>query len=570
MKKYVLKAAICWALIICVIGTKIHVYANDNNESHTDELAIFAEGESLSLRNIASIQIDYIGADSYNIMYGATVVNSDGVEFIGLKTGIYKVSQERQLLTEDAAENLNIAKDVLYYSLLNNNSEIKGVDTRTGETKYEHLFDELHINQMYVINNEAFFVLSEGNLFIVRIDTSEIKQITFDNDIKSFSPTPFGVVYAKGDLLDYSIYINNRLLEKHVNEYWVEDNILVIKKEGEEQRIVLAPENGIMNNSYTMTTYNNSSKDVSLETFLSDICSVDEGIAGGALCVVEKNESEAFLSSNVAIRAITSSLQETIRIRANDVYNYTWKTLKDVKGFRIKGTSDTKNNTVYAGTTVHGIIYGQPVTPDNSYVLFNCPFSQYKQEVNNPYSRIYTEKTDEMATVYNYGNIYTSPYYSTDCSAFVSYCWGFANRAITSTLATEPEISKYETNFKGIQVGDALVSSGHHAILVTDIYYDTNGKICKIETIEQTEPFTKKSVYQSVSDMIDTIRSDGLVYNLYREKSNPGNTKITLSANSISLFRGEKTQLTITNCAPGGKISWSSDNPAVASVDNIW
>lgn len=88
----------------------------------------------------------------------------------------------------------------------------------------------------------------------------------------------------------------------------------------------------------------------------------------------------------------------------------------------------------------------------------------------------------------------SAPYYSSDCSAFVSWAWGLSSRQTTSSI---PYFATKVTpqNLYGLQVGDALDKSGSHVVLVEDIGYDDDGDIVYIDIMEQTPPKTKETRY---------------------------------------------------------------------------
>jgi fibronectin type 3 domain-containing protein len=87
-----------------------------------------------------------------------------------------------------------------------------------------------------------------------------------------------------------------------------------------------------------------------------------------------------------------------------------------------------------------------------------------------------------------------APYYSNDCSAFVSWAWKTSSRKTTSTLSSVS--TKVATqSIYSMEIGDALVYAGSHTVLVTDVGYDGSGNLAYIDITEQTPPQTKKTRY---------------------------------------------------------------------------
>lgn len=130
--------------------------------------------------------------------------------------------------------------------------------------------------------------------------------------------------------------------------------------------------------------------------------------------------------------------------------------------------------TYYAGLTYTGLPYGQPVYA--SYVPWSTSLAGFMDAVNDPTSLMYTSYSS-----YNK----QAPYYSIDCSAFVSWAWGLSSRQTTTTIhnfATKISDSSYEE----MEIGDCLCKSGVHVVLITDITYDSGGEISAVEVSEAT------------------------------------------------------------------------------------
>ncbi len=126
---------------------------------------------------------------------------------------------------------------------------------------------------------------------------------------------------------------------------------------------------------------------------------------------------------------------------------------------------------------------------DSRFMHPDVPWSTdldgFIQAVNDPDSKMYTSKS-----TYNR----TAPYYSSDCSSFVSWAWGLQSRQTTRSLYVFATKVANQSVYS-VQVGDAFVASGVHAMLVTNVGYDSNGVINSIEITEQTPPKTLRTVY---------------------------------------------------------------------------
>ncbi|MGN1307848.1 MAG: RICIN domain-containing protein, partial [Faecousia sp.] len=180
------------------------------------------------------------------------------------------------------------------------------------------------------------------------------------------------------------------------------------------------------------------------------------------------------------VHAATTS-QLNIVDRANYLYNATWVCQRTVKGW-------CDSYTFNVGNTYH-IPYGQPVTA-GAYVGFGVSVDDYLAAAANANSVFYTARS------YYSGYSSNSTYYATDCSGFVSWCWGVSRK----TTYTIPGISQNlgyanSSNVYNLQLGDALNSNSvGHVVLVTGLAYN-NGTLTQIEITEQTPPQLKRTYY---------------------------------------------------------------------------
>lgn len=159
--------------------------------------------------------------------------------------------------------------------------------------------------------------------------------------------------------------------------------------------------------------------------------------------------------------------QKNIVKRARQMTQIEWTPQKDIVGW-------DWGLTYKAGVTYKGLPYGQPVNA--SYVPWSTSLEGFLNAVNDPNSLMYTS--------YSASNK-RAPYYSVDCSAFVSWAWNLSSRQSTHSIAqfaTAISTSSYED----AQVGDCLNKYAEHVVLITDIGYDSTGKINSIEISEST------------------------------------------------------------------------------------
>lgn len=204
---------------------------------------------------------------------------------------------------------------------------------------------------------------------------------------------------------------------------------------------------------------------------------------------------------------LSNGVQNIVK-RARQMTEIQWTPVKDITGWG-------GGITYKAGVTYKGLPYGQPVDAD--YVPWETSLNGFLDAVNNSGSKMYTASA-------TYNKI--APYYSVDCSAFVSWAWGLSARQDTRSIANfATQISK--TSYENAQVGDCLNKAGSHVVLITDITYDSSGKINSIEISESTTDSAnsyccKVTRYGSggshtLNQLVSKYFGDG--YILYRSKT---------------------------------------------------
>lgn len=189
--------------------------------------------------------------------------------------------------------------------------------------------------------------------------------------------------------------------------------------------------------------------------------------------------------SKFEVDAATTS-QQNIVDRANYLWNSTWVSQKNVYGWQ-------GSYIFYQGST-YRLPYGQPIH-SGRYIGYGVSVDDFLAATKNASSVFYTTKS----YISSYSS--NSTYYATDCSAFVSWCWGIDRK----TTYSIPQVSTNlgyanSTNVYNLQIGDCLNSNYvGHVVLVTGLTYNASGTITGIEITEQTPPQLKKTTYTPTS-----------------------------------------------------------------------
>lgn len=165
-----------------------------------------------------------------------------------------------------------------------------------------------------------------------------------------------------------------------------------------------------------------------------------------------------------------------------------------------------REETFWAGTTYTGVPYGQPVHA--SYVGYSSTLTQFINACDNSRSRMYTEYS-------TFNKI--APFFSTDCSAFVSYCWDLKIRKTTRNMSDEAYLVE-DQSLNALEVGDCLDDVDNHVILVTGVVRNDAGEVTMVETMESTPPLCCRRIYGGSTRGLDVLVDNYLNagYKIYR------------------------------------------------------
>lgn len=163
-----------------------------------------------------------------------------------------------------------------------------------------------------------------------------------------------------------------------------------------------------------------------------------------------------------------------------------------------------------AGKRYEGLVYSS-TKEINTYIGEDISFHTFMTAVNNPKSKLYTEKLNESP----YHGINCRAYYGTVCSGLVSYALGFKENyrsydfVISDRMYTVPN-----ANSDSVMVADVIWQSGHVA-LVTQILKDSQGKTTSIEITEAIQSGVRRKIHSS--ETIDQFFSGGKRLLRYRD-----------------------------------------------------
>lgn len=420
------------------------------------------------------------GNSSLNIINGGVMLTQDDV-FYYSENGIWRETVSGSVkLSDDEGKNLNLADGKLWYTL--EDGTVCNMPESGGESRIVFSFGK-HIKQLYVIGDTLRFI-SGGECYYYDLNTGACERRYSVSDAMSLIPTQYGDVFLCGEVFDYDLYAGDSLLLSCVTGAYSDSGYLAVNKDGENYQIALERLFSGFNAASDMQPF-----DIHGGESVAVLFSCDDD--GCAVCDANAEEYYASLMDNGEDGDITEPVEEEPLIpvvsdgqrnivkRARQLHEIAWTPLADRTQWGYRGVFS-------AGVTVTGIAYGQPVN-NAGYVGYNISLDDYAAAVADNTSKFYSGYS-------TYNKI--APYYSCDCSGFVSYSWGLPVRHTTYNWASiAAKVS--DQSIYSLQVGDALNHSTSHIVLVADVGYNDEGEVISATIMEQTPVKTKLTTYGS-------------------------------------------------------------------------
>lgn len=474
----------------------------------------------------------------------------------------------KTVFADEDGENINISNGKLYFTVFENGkAQIKAVDLESRKVSSVLSAGKEQIRNFYIVNDDTMLYLTGGIVYSCRIGAQKVERISPMDNVFSFIPTNSGNLYAAGELFNCSISLDNVHLLDKVSYYSVdlEKDHFVATVDGTLFQIPMAKLRGFCSKAIKekaektadllpyMTEYDLYGTYDAVELLrLNDenrICECCE--SGEAHTHREESLSEAEPKGVGAYATVPrSNVGEMIMSQSNSLTRFTWQPKERVR----KYNSQEVLSSYYfeKNSTVTGIPYARPgvfkkyaphLKPYMKYIVYGAgnpaesetrnnadplymSFNSFKNKISKSSSMFYaTTFTDNIKP----GAAVIAPLFGTDCSGFISYCWGIKDKIGTSFLGTTSYSTALsvtdQSSLSMLQVGDAFVKSGAHAILISGITVDSTGTVTELEVTEETPPITISTPWDAAAFVRNYITVEG--YLAYRPKT----YKVTFKGN---------------------------------------
>ena len=413
------------------------------------------------------------------------------------------------LLSGDQASWLNLIEDRLYYTVSVGSETVVRERNLTDGTSSDLYRTGEEIRQLYVSSDQTLYYLSSGR--ICRYDLAEktLEREQLKGTVKAFIPLETGYIYSQGAFPRADVYYNGKLLAEEVSSYYLSDGHLIFVSGGdtfqaELDALAAAGDPASAAEPYDEGDYADPA--TALQGTDEEQCPYCEAAAADVSWVEEETAgSLQAYSSAGTVSGFDSATerQQNIVKRARQMAEVSWTPLQDISGW-------DNAYTFKKGTSYTGLPYGQPI--DGVFVPWGTTLTGFVKAVNDLQSKMYTSYSDYNTSI--------APYYSSDCSSFVSWAWNLNGRRTTRSLPTYSDKVASQSVYSA-QLGDSFIAYGIHAVMVSDVGYDSEGEVVYIEITESTPPKTKVTRYgeggsETLADLQKKYLEDG--YILYRLK----------------------------------------------------
>lgn len=532
-----------------------------------------------------------LGNSSENILNGGVLASdTSGRSYFSdpERRGSLYASNGRQTVrvTADQAGNINVIGGYIYYTVdSGSGSKVYRIPAKGG-VKTKCFAVKKPIKEMYVDSEGTFYFLAGGNVYTRGAEDKNSSVSVKDGRIKHFIPTEYGMILAKGSDRRYTVYAGTSKIRSNVTKFYTYDDYLILSVGGKDYQAKI---HDLFHGSASaaVEAYSFGNKAAVLKVVSAamhddgdcDVCR--ENAAEAARTGIQAADASPKLDRTAAKSILdddsVSDGQRNMVKRARQQHEIKWTAQSTIKAWT--GTSSA-GMSFYEGTTYQGLPYGQP-TRSGKYTPWGFSLDQFAEAAADPTSLMYTARGS------NGGN--SSPYYSCDCSSFVSWAWDLPSRQWTGSIGGYANVVSTRTVY-GMEIGDALVYSGHHVVMISDIGYE-NGTPVYVDIIEQTPPSTKLTrwgqggskslaemytkyfvrnsyivIRSKTRDSVTYTPSDAVPLDGDGEDEDGGKGYIKMTESSVDLAIGASKKLTYTKSDVSGQESWSSSDSGVASV----
>jgi len=501
------------------------------------------------------------GNSDLNIRNGGVMLRTGG-DFYFVQDGIFVQSGETVTpLSADRAKNLNLWNGYIYYTVGN---EIRRIPKAGGARELVFAASS-SIDELYVVNGAIAFTMS-GAAWKLAEGASTPERLAAPSNVTGFIPTAFGEIYLTGDTYHHTVWAGESQVLSGVTSCYTDSGYLAVQIENQNYMVLLSDLfNGFDRSADLRPFAIHGTASLATAMGTDDENTISEWNDNNELqmdfAALLRNaglhSDDVSLMDETAASAApaVSQGQKNIIKRAHQLADYTWTPLENITQWDQRGL-------FAAGTTYTGIPYGQPVNT-NGYIGYGVSLENYDAAMRDNTSKLYT-------TYSTYNKI--APYYSTDCSGYVSYCWGLTSRKTTYSLsAVATKVG--DQSLYSLQIGDALNETSSHVVLISDLTYDANGSIVGLEVMEETPVITRTTRYgQGESRSLASFQSYYLDrgYIIYR---NPDRDNVKYTASSATQLSGESPsadpapKCTVTSVAGGKKLTLSASGTIYYTTD---
>jgi len=425
---------------------------------------------ALLLTSVPALAVSYaaaleLGNSPINSLNGGKMAQVGNDFYWADDTGIYL--GDTQIISEPGS-NLNIMGGGLYYTLAGDVILLRRITLPDGAPQ-TILEWSAPIDQLYITGDAQALFLSEERVYRKNLQDGHIRTDETAFSVTGFIPTAHGTIYAAGYLGNFTLFADDQHIESGVTGFFTEGDYLILRRGVADYQVAI--DTLFTGGPVSIAPYSIGEFRITPWSY-SDHgdCPVCEEALADYLAGIVYDPILVPLHTATQSLPLTQSQQNVVK-RARQMAEIRWTPLQNITGWR-------GNMTYYAGQTVIGVPYAQPVTRGR-YIPWRATLSEFAAAVQDINSVMYTSFS------FNGSHATRAPYFGTDCSGFVSWALEHPVRTHTGTFPNHAQ--RITQSIYALQVGDVFNAS-HHNMIVTAVEFDANGNLAAVEIMDQSIP----------------------------------------------------------------------------------
>lgn len=205
-------------------------------------LACATSGGAVSNTDNSQKQSESSGTREYAVGASSGEMIGGGGQIVSTNEGTYYLDGNNlifdgRVLAEGELSCLNVIGNHVYY-INSGESGSKIMCRSLADTTESEILDlgDLPVREMYVVNGKDYYLLADDSVILYSSEENSQSVLRQADDLLSFFPCEYGIVYARGSLFHIDLYAEDKLIVSDAEDYYVDEALnggsIVFTKQG--------------------------------------------------------------------------------------------------------------------------------------------------------------------------------------------------------------------------------------------------------------------------------------------------------------------------------------------------